>query len=139
MPNSSKVIRTAPLAEALAHFVLRVDVVCAMRTVSMSFLYFPPVFVMFSFTVFPLVVRRQNAVKSLFWGQSFKVFYFPFASFFFFPKKCKFTNFQRRLEPNVTAALSKKCKFTDFQRRLGAKSDCGIRQKVQFDTFSTTA
>ena len=32
MPNSSYVIRTAPLAEALAHFVLRVDVVCAMRT-----------------------------------------------------------------------------------------------------------
>ena len=32
MPNSSNVIRSAPLAEALAHFVLRVDVVCAMRT-----------------------------------------------------------------------------------------------------------
>ena len=32
MPNSSYVIRTAPLAEALAHFVLRVDVVCAMQT-----------------------------------------------------------------------------------------------------------
>ena len=32
MPNSSYVIRTAPLAEALAHFVLRVDVVGAMQT-----------------------------------------------------------------------------------------------------------
>ena len=32
MPNSSNVMRTAPLAEALAHFVLRVAVVCAIRT-----------------------------------------------------------------------------------------------------------
>ena len=32
MPNSSYVIRTAPLAEALAYFVLREDVVCAMQT-----------------------------------------------------------------------------------------------------------
>ena len=33
MPNSSYVVRMAPLAEALAHFVLRVDVVCAMQTI----------------------------------------------------------------------------------------------------------
>ena len=36
MPNSSYVIRTAPLKEALAHFVLRVDVVCAMQTIRIA-------------------------------------------------------------------------------------------------------